>query len=32
MVFDESVTVVDAPLEAERSVWASYAFTGGTAR
>jgi para-nitrobenzyl esterase len=32
MVFDESVTVVDAPLEAERAVWASYAFTGGTAR
>jgi len=23
MVFDESVTVVDAPLEAERAVWAS---------
>jgi para-nitrobenzyl esterase len=32
MVFDEPVTVVDAPLEAERAVWASYAFTGGTAR
>ena len=32
MVFDESVTVVDAPLEAERAVWASYAFPGGTAR
>ena len=23
MVFDESVTVVDAPMEAERAVWAS---------
>lgn len=32
MVFDESVTVVDAPLEAERAVWTSYAFTGGTDR
>jgi len=32
LVFDESVTVVDAPLEAERAVWTSYAFTGGTAR
>jgi para-nitrobenzyl esterase len=32
IVFDESVTVVDAPLEAERAVWTSYTFTGGTAR
>ena len=32
MVFDESVKVVDAPLEAERAAWTSYAFTGGTAR
>jgi para-nitrobenzyl esterase len=32
MVFDESVQVVDAPLEAERAVWTSYVFTGGTAR
>jgi para-nitrobenzyl esterase len=32
MVFDESVHVVDAPLEAERAVWTSYTFTGGTAR
>jgi para-nitrobenzyl esterase len=32
MVFDESVKVVDAPLEAERAVWTSYTFTGGTAR
>jgi para-nitrobenzyl esterase len=32
MVFDESVTLVDAPLDAERAVWTSYAFTGGTAR
>ena len=23
MVFDESVSVVDAPMEAERAVWAS---------
>jgi para-nitrobenzyl esterase len=32
MVFDASVKVVDAPLEAERAVWTSYTFTGGTAR
>jgi carboxylesterase type B len=32
MVFDEAVQVVDAPLEAERAVWTSYVFTGGTAR
>jgi para-nitrobenzyl esterase len=32
MVFDESVQVVDAPMEAERAVWTSYTFTGGTAR
>jgi para-nitrobenzyl esterase len=32
VVFDESVQVVDAPLEAERAIWTSYVFTGGTAR
>jgi hypothetical protein len=32
MVFDESMQVVDTPLEAERAVWTSYTFTGGTAR
>ena len=32
MIFDASAHVVEAPMEAERAVWASYAFTGGTAR
>jgi carboxylesterase type B len=32
MVFDESVQVVDAPLQAERTVWMSYVFTGGMDR